>query len=207
MAKEHIKQIIIETARKEFLDRGFKNTSMRIISKKSSVGLGNLYNYFTSKDELFAIVLNPLLTAFEKAMKEQDSEENRTIDMLTSKEYQIHTIHSIFKIITRHRRELRILFFGSEGSCLGTYKERLIEKNTRIGLEYIQQMKREHPTINSDISPFLIRVACVWWVTILGEIANNENLTEQEIERFISDYVCFDTAGWKTLMRIENGKV
>lgn len=204
VAKDQIRQNILDTARKEFLDRGFKNTSMRIISKKSSVGLGNLYNYFTSKDELFVAVLTPFLTVFEKTMDEHNSEEKMTIDVLTSREYQLDTIHAFLKIIARFRKELKILFFGAEGSCLETYKERFIEKNTEIGLEYVEQMKQAYPTINSNVSPFFIRIASIWWVTFLAEIASHENMTEKEIEHFISDFICFGTEGWKALMQIKN---
>ena len=44
--KDNTYQLILKVAKTEFLSNGLKNASMRIISKKSGIGLSNIYNYF-----------------------------------------------------------------------------------------------------------------------------------------------------------------
>lgn len=51
--KDNISKIILEISKDEFLANGFKNTSIRTISKKSGIGLSNIYNYYKNKDEIF----------------------------------------------------------------------------------------------------------------------------------------------------------
>ena len=48
--KDDIKKRILNAAKQEFAKRGFIKTSMRDIAKGAGVGVGNLYNYFPSKD-------------------------------------------------------------------------------------------------------------------------------------------------------------
>ena len=44
---------ILETAKKEFLERGFQGTSMRRIAALAGVTTGALYGYFASKEDIF----------------------------------------------------------------------------------------------------------------------------------------------------------
>ena len=64
-AKEYTRKILLKTARETFLRKGFKATSMREISKLSGVGLSNIYNYYSCKDDLLAAILHPLFEAMD----------------------------------------------------------------------------------------------------------------------------------------------
>lgn len=52
------KQIIIDTAKKLFSEKGFSATGIREIAKESGLSLGNFYNYFKNKDELFQNIVS-----------------------------------------------------------------------------------------------------------------------------------------------------
>ena len=48
------KKSVIESAAKElFIKQGFHATSMRDIAKTADVSIGNLYNYYVTKEEIF----------------------------------------------------------------------------------------------------------------------------------------------------------
>ena len=51
--KEHLKQLILDTALKQFIANGFEKTSMRSISKEIEYSPTTIYLYFKNKDELF----------------------------------------------------------------------------------------------------------------------------------------------------------
>ena len=59
--KEDIRGRILTIARQQFEKKGYSKTSMREIAELSGVGVGNIYNYFTNKDELFREVVRPVL--------------------------------------------------------------------------------------------------------------------------------------------------
>jgi AcrR family transcriptional regulator len=64
------KKSVIETAAKElFIKQGFHATSMRDISKRADVSLGNLYNYFETKEAIFESIINDYLSVIDDKLK------------------------------------------------------------------------------------------------------------------------------------------
>lgn len=52
------KKLVIESAAKAlFIKQGFHATSMRDIAREAKVSLGNLYNYYTTKESLFESII------------------------------------------------------------------------------------------------------------------------------------------------------
>ena len=66
-SKENKKNSIIENALKLFSQKGFYNTTIPDIAKAMQMSVGNMYNYFTSKEELakFAIKYSTNILADE----------------------------------------------------------------------------------------------------------------------------------------------
>ena len=199
--KENIRKKILMSARKEFFKKGFKEASMRTIAGKSGVGLSNIYNYFKNKDDILNEVLSPLIMAFERIMKEHNKPEYISTDIFTSEKYQLENINRFVGLITRYRKELDLLLFKSHGSRFENFMDEYSDKHTRLGLQYLHKMKEKYPKINTDISAFFIHTMSSWWLSIIGEIVSHE-LSAEEIEKFVSEYMAFGTAGWKKLMEV-----
>lgn len=73
--KDDIRQKIIDVARTEFYRKGFAKTSMRSVAIQ--VGVGNLYNYFNGKDELFCAVVRPVTEEFWEMMDRHHGDDGR----------------------------------------------------------------------------------------------------------------------------------
>ena len=199
--KTDIRQTILHAARREFLTNGFKNASMRNISKNAEVTLSNIYNYFRNKDEIFCEVLKPLLNAFNEMLENHNTEDYITLDVFTMKSYQREMIEGFMKIFRNYRAELKMLFFQVAGSSLENFRDEFTDRQTLTGLEYMQLMKQKYPHVNNDVSRFFIHIMGSWWLTAFGEIVSHEELTDAEIEQFVSEYAAFGTAGWKEVMK------
>lgn len=59
------RQTILGAAEQLFLANGYNGTSMRQIARHAGVALGGIYNYFSSKEELFFALLEERLPAEE----------------------------------------------------------------------------------------------------------------------------------------------
>lgn len=199
--KSGIRKVILEVARTEFIEHGFKNASMRIIAKNARVSLSNIYNYFQNKDEILLEVLSPLLDAFDKLLIEHNSSENLTLDIFYSDKYFVRQTNLFVDLIVTLKDELKLLLFQSYGSSLENFRDKYIDRHTEIGLEYIHKMKEKYPQVNTNISDFFIHTMSSWWLSIIGEIVSH-NLSTEEIEKFISEYIAFGTAGWKKIMEV-----
>ncbi|HVJ45333.1 MAG TPA: helix-turn-helix domain-containing protein, partial [Luteolibacter sp.] len=67
------KDQIEEAARELFIRQGFHATSMRDIAKGAGVSLGNLYNYYETKDSIFESIVAKYLEVIDERLREMFS--------------------------------------------------------------------------------------------------------------------------------------
>lgn len=67
--KDHTRRTIMDVARTAFLEDGFLKASMRGVATATGTSLGNLYNYFPSKDALFIAVVEPFTAEMEHLLE------------------------------------------------------------------------------------------------------------------------------------------
>ena len=199
--KQDIRQKIIESARNEFINNGFKDASMRVIANNAGVVLSNIYNYFRNKDEIYREVLNPVMVAMDKTLKEHNSQQNMSIDFFYSEEYQYRQLCLFVELIENYKEDLKMLLFKSDGSSFQNFRDEFTDRNTQTGVEYLKTMKEKYPHLKTDFSEFFIHTMSSWMLTVIGEILTH-NLTHQEIMHFFSEYITFSTAGWARLMSV-----
>ena len=68
--KEEVKTRIIEFSKREFLVRGYENASLRMVAKKAHLSIGNIYHYFSSKEDILEFLLRPLIERFENIIRD-----------------------------------------------------------------------------------------------------------------------------------------
>lgn len=73
--KEDLRNDIIEAAKNEILDKGYDRASMRVIARIAHTTLGNVYNYFSNKEDLLGAVLQPLFDSLDQLVKIHFEEE------------------------------------------------------------------------------------------------------------------------------------
>ncbi|MFV0268037.1 MAG: TetR/AcrR family transcriptional regulator [Draconibacterium sp.] len=201
--KEDIRKIILQVARKEFIEKGFKDASMRSIAKDAKVGLSNIYNYFRNKDEIFCEILAGLLKALDNVMEEHNSSQYISIDIFNSEEYMHSQINMFVELINNYKEDLKLLLFKAAGSSLENFRDEITDRHTKTGVEYVALMKQKYPEINGEISEFFIHTMSSWWMSIIAELVMHD-LSNSTLENFIREYMEFGTAGWKKVMRVGN---
>ena len=216
--KEYTHKLLLETARRAFFKKGFKAVSMREISKLSGIGLSNIYNYYPCKDDLLADVLHPLLEAMNSMLEDHNRPE-------ASEEYHRSSMKEVMNIVRRYREEFKLLFSSIQDSRFNDYWEQWIKRSTVMGIEYMEGMKKLYPDLHTDISLFFMHFTCSWWVNMMKEVVQHvicrsmrrisrwvnmmkevvqhEELSSEEIECFIGEYIRFSTGGWKRLMNVK----
>ena len=104
--KEDVRSRIVMAARSEFVKCGYRKTSMRTISAKSGVVLGNIYNYFKTKDDIFCAVLRPLLSVIGECMAEHSKGEHEEKRLDFSRQRQKEFLSSMLRIIFLYKEVL-----------------------------------------------------------------------------------------------------
>lgn len=168
--KEDIRGRILTIARQQFEKKGYSKTSMREIAELSSVGVGNIYNYFTSKDELFREVVRPVLCALEAMLQEHHGIRGEDIMMMRSEKYLKSCIDEYVSLIDKHRSLMEILLFRAQGSSLERFRENYTDRSTELVKAWFASMQRKHPEINTAVSDFIIHLHTVWMFTMFEEL-------------------------------------
>ena len=199
--KTDIKQRILQVAHREFIENGVQRTCIRNVARKAGVTVGNLYHYFDSKDTLFCAVLQPLLTALNRYILSHNDEEFLSLDVFDLRQQQINHIMAMLTLVKQFRPELRLLLFNAEGTSLANYKDKIIDHQMQVGVEYLRLMKERYPHLNINMSPFFLHLTCSAWLTLFCELVEHEEYNEEEIRLALQQYVTYGMAGWKELMK------
>lgn len=200
--KDDIRRRILAMARRHFIHSGMKNTSIHTIAKDAGVAVGNIYNYFRSKNEIFTEVLRPLLIDLDKYLLREKNGYYQTLEYFSVDEMQTPMVQDMLEIIDKHRPEFRLLMFEATGTPLENYFDRYAERLAETGMEYLNMLKKKFPHINVDVSPLFIKANCALWLFILKTIIQHDDISKSEVEKLISDYVQYGTAGWKKLLNV-----
>ena len=199
--KDYIRKLLLETAQKAFFEKGFKSVSMREISKLSGIGLSNIYNYFSCKDDIFVQIVTPAVRTFENMLDEHHGRRGTDIMAMCNRDYFKYMVDEYTSFIHRHRDLLLLLLFRSQGSSLENYKEEFARKSTALVKEYFTLMKHKHPQLETDISDFSIRMHTVWMFALFEELLMRR-VKPDEIEKVVTEYMTIEVAGWRELMKI-----
>ena len=138
--KDEVKLEILRQARREFLEKGFRKTSLRTIAGKVGMTVGNIYRYFKSKDELFCELLAPIIGNIEmmKLGLRHHHEEIPKGSKAESDEHEAMVI-TVYGFIMKYRDDLKLLLTGAGGSSLEGFKEELIRWYGEIYWQSLQE--------------------------------------------------------------------
>ena len=121
--KEPVRNKIVKAALEEFLLAGYANSSMRNIANQSGITVGNIYSYFSSKEELFDYILNDTVEELNKLFAIQvEYNESLTAENLT------HMARLVSDVFLKYRIQFLILMDGSTGSKYQDLKSNMIRQ-------------------------------------------------------------------------------
>jgi len=191
---------ILNTARIEFVDRGFKETSMRSIAKNARVGLSNIYNYFENKDEIFLAIVKPAKDELFGFITRQHTEETVDFSNMSVFGHKEEAMEYYIDLIYKYKEEYRLLLYYSDGSSLSNFRDILTDHMTQVSYTYMELVKKYNPNAN-EVSDFFFHTLASWMTSILGEIVTHD-LNRRKIREFFKEYFRFGFAGWRELTGI-----
>ena len=192
---------IQEAARAEFLDKGFQGTSLRQIVKNAGVTTGAFYGYFSSKEALFASIVEPhaaaLMGRFMEAqtsfaeLPEQEQPEHMGLE-------SSQCVHWMVDYICDHREAVKLLLCKAEGTSYEHFVHNMVEVEVEYTLQYMEVLRR----LGRDI-PMLDKSLChiiaSGMMSGIFEIVVHDMPREQAL-RDVDQLRDFYTAGWLKLM-------
>lgn len=201
LLKDNIRSRILDVAKQQFELKGYAKTSMRQIAVEVGVGVGNLYNYFESKDGLFREVVRPVLHALEALLQEHHGIRGEDIMMMKSENYLKGCIDEYVSLIETHHRLMKILLFRAQGSSLEHFRRDYTDRSTTLVKAWFAMMQQKHPMIHTDVPDFIIHLHTVWMFTMFEELLMHST-SKEEMEAILHNYILFEIQGWRAIIQI-----
>ncbi len=143
--KEETRNKIVEAAKLEFLNKGYKTASMRDIANKADMTVGNVYRYFKSKQELVDVVIQPALLRLNLILKKNTANRvtfEREVDEIgLDIEHIGQALDSISEELIHLRREYRdemmiLMNYGKENRFIKLWVDGVIKALLKEQLMY-----------------------------------------------------------------------
>ena len=192
---------IQQAALSEFLEKGFLGASLRQIVKNAGVTTGALYGYFSSKEALFASIVEPHAAALMgRFMEAQTSfaelpEEEQANSMGEKSEQYVNWM---VDYICQHRQPVKLLLCRAEGTSYEHFVHNMVEQEVDYTLRYMDVLRhlgRDVP----ELSRSLCHIIASGMFNGLFEIVVHDMPREQAL-RDVEQFRSFYTGGWLKLM-------
>lgn len=203
--KDEIREKLIQVAQSHFLRKGYLKSSMRAIASDADVGLANIYNYFPNKDALLRAVVAPAIERLYDMLMSHHNPQNHDYSRLVDEDMHADLTMEYASLLHGNRKELKILFFQSEGSSLEKFTEEFTDKATKLILHWFENIKANCPEMDFSISSFTIHLHTVWEISLLKEIVMH-NVPDKSIPAILDDFIKFEISGWRKLMKLDYDK-
>ena len=192
---------IEQAALEEFSEKGFLGASLRQIVKQAGVTTGAFYGYFSSKEALFASLVEPHAAALMgRFMEAQTSfadlaEEEQPKHMgEASGDY----VDWMVDYICQHREPVKLLLCRAEGTSYEHFVHNMVEVEVESTLRYMEVLRRlgkDIPQLNRS----LCHIIASGMFNGLFEIVIHDMPREQAFQD-VAQFRSFYTAGWLELM-------
>ena len=109
---------IVEAAKKEFLEYGFKDASLRRIAADADIQVSGLYKHFANKEEMFASLVDPVIEGLIECLhgiEDNYLDEIDEVDSANLWEDQAEPVRAM-EYIYDHIDEFKLIICRSQGT-------------------------------------------------------------------------------------------
>ena len=128
------KEKILESAKKEFLDKGFVNASLRTIAANAGLTTGAMYRHFKDKDALFCALVDEAIDVTTKTVMMADALHHIDLDNVVSNEHfeqEKKSTNDLLDYIFANFDVFTLLLTKSAGSTHEHFQEEICELYTK----------------------------------------------------------------------------
>ncbi|MEE9376568.1 MAG: TetR/AcrR family transcriptional regulator [Candidatus Lokiarchaeia archaeon] len=184
--KREKKNLFIISALSVFEEKGFNNTRIKDITKKANTSVGNYYNYFKSKEEIFEVIISGLAELMISKFREL---------FVYFKEKRIPPISAVKNLFRGYakmfkaKKETFLIFFEQMGGMEIKYRilrneilDNFTNEVEKIILKLMEFGARsQNPKITARVWTSTVLGVFIWWIRsdfALEEEELVDNLTD-----------------------------
>lgn len=203
MAKqiEGVYERVMECARVEFLEKGYKDASLRKIAQNADSSTGSIYTRFSDKSGLFNALVAPAVEGLKEWFGyEQEVFDKRDIadKKADNFDYSRDRFVAFFDYVYEYYDEFKLIISCSEGTVFSTF----IHDIVKIDAEYTMKFIRDtNPALleSGIVTEGLIHMLSSGFFTGIFETIVH-NMDKESAQKQVRKMQHFYQVGWKDLM-------
>jgi AcrR family transcriptional regulator len=194
---------ILKSARIQFLEKGFREASVRTICKNAGVTNGAFYSHFESKEDLFGSIVRPCIEGLKDLYSSEEDrfyKINSSEDIITAFRKTYASTESLIRYMCDRREDFRILLEAGAGTEYEGFPNELIRSETDSMFKFLQ-LSRQYVKRPDNITENIIRMGASFLIlSVINGLLSG--MSAEDIFRetaLVSDY-CI--AGYRELLGI-----
>lgn len=201
---EDVKRRILESAKAEFMEKGFTDASMRTIAERAGFTTGMLYSRFADKDEIFRELVEEgaekLYNYFSGIQEEFAgfSPERQREEMHS---YVDDKMDVMLDIVYEYFDAFKLIVCKSGGSSYEFYIDKMIDVETRNTVRFINVLKEtgiQIADVRADLNHMLASALFNGWFEIVAH-----DLPKEDAAVYVKQLQYFFNAGWDKLLGLK----
>ncbi len=204
MVDESTQTRILDAGKAEFLEKGYKNASLRSIAQKAGVTTGAIYGYYPDKAALFgALVSEPagcLREWYLSVQREFDAfpAEYKEKQM---RGYTSNALEEFINYVYLHFDAFKLVVCHSAGTEYENYIDSLLEieiEHTRRFIDAMRSLGHDIPFIDDDMNHIL---SGAFYYGIFETVAHD--MPRERALEYVRTLNKFYSAGWDTILGLK----
>lgn len=203
MAKqiEGVYERILECAKKEFLEKGYMDASLRTIAAEAETSTNSIYVRFKDKGGLFAAIVEPVSEEFlsrcmnvQEAFHAFDSETQRR----EVGQYSADAILGMVDYIYDHFDEFRLLLDASHGTKFHDFVDRLVSMEEDYTWKWME-VTGSHLEPEGDLTAELYHMMATAYFEGIFEVVRHK-MDRENAKKYVTVMGKYHQAGFMAII-------
>lgn|SRR5699024_553019 len=206
MAKqiEGVYESVLACAKKEFLEKGYKDASLRVIAQAAGTSTGSIYTRFKDKAGLFDAIVGPAADQL-KDMFVEIQENFHSLDDSTQEaemgEYTSRHQMEMLEYIYDHFDEFRLLLDCSDGTRFSGFVDELVDIEVEYTYKYMEVINCE--SVKSGVvTEDFIHIIVTAYFNGMFEVVRH-NMSRDDARKYIRLLNRYHMQGFSTVFNPE----
>ena len=201
------KEQLLECAKKEFLAKGFKNSSLRNICKMAGVTTGAVYGYFKDKDSIFVALVQDAIDGLKNLIDEIENGESEEdiFKLVATKEDRVNLVQTHNRYVDYvydNFDSMKLIILHSDGSSVENCIEEISKGLIQIDENILKQLDGQ----GIHVEEFVLHMLVKFYVTSICELVRY-NIPHEQALKYMTTLSIFFFAGWAELLKTKNDKL
>ena len=207
MAKqiEGVYEAVLECAEKEFLEKGYKDASLRTIAQEAGTSTSSIYTRFGDKEGLFRAIVEPVAEEMRRMFLEIQENFHQLDDNVQQSEMGRYTsLHQmeLLDYIYDHFDEFLLLLDGAEGTQFACFLDELVDIEVDYTYKYMEVIGCESVR-SGQVTEDLIHIVTTAYFNGMFEPVRHR-MDKARALHYIRQLNRYHMAGFETIFHPEN---